>query len=171
MNQKTGVIYQGFPSIEELSQIPGMPAEERIKKGPVACIECTQEIPCNPCEEACPYGAITVGKPITNLPKLDEEKCIGCGLCIAACPGLAIFVVNGSKEKAEVSFPFEYYPLPNKGDEVDCVDREGNTVVKGKVLRIIKPPKYDATVVITVKVPIEYLRTVRSIKRFGRLGK
>ena len=70
MTQKTGVIYQGFPSEDELSRIPGMPSEERIKKGSVACIECAQEIPCNPCEEACPYGAITVGKPITNLPKL-----------------------------------------------------------------------------------------------------
>ena len=76
--------------------------------------------------------------------------------------------MNGSKEKAEVSFPFEYYPLPNKGDEMDCVDREGNMVVKGKVLRIVKPPKYDATAVITVEVPMEHLKTVRSIKRLGR---
>lgn len=169
MTKKTGVIYQGFPSEDELSQIPGIPSEERIKKGPVACIECAQEIPCNPCEEACPYGAITVGKPITNLPVLDQNKCIGCGSCIAACPGLAIFVLNGSKEKAEISFPFEYYPLPKKGDEVDCVDREGNPVTRGKVLRIIRPPKYDATAVITVEVPTKYLKTVRSIKRLGGL--
>ncbi len=168
MTQKTGVIYQGFPSEDELYQIPGMPSNECIKKGPVVCIECAQEIPCNPCEEACPYGAISVGKPITNLPKLDEDKCIGCGTCIAACPGLAIFVINGAKESAEVSFPFEYYPLPNKGDEVDCVDRAGNTVVKGKIIRITKPPKYDATAVITVEVPTEYIKTVRSIKRLGR---
>lgn len=168
MMQKTGVIYQGFPSEKELAEIPGVPSDERIKKGSVAFIECAQEIPCNPCEEACPYGAISVGKPITNLPKLDEDKCIGCGSCIAACPGLAIFLVNASKSKGEVSFPFEYYPLPKKGDEVDCVDREGNIVVKGKVLRIIKPPKYDATAVITVVIPIEYIKIVRSIKRLGR---
>ena len=41
---------------------PGIPSEERMKLGPVACIECLQQIPCNPCEEACPRGAITVGK-------------------------------------------------------------------------------------------------------------
>ena len=34
------------------------------------------------------------------------------------------------EREAEVSFPFEYYPLPSKGDVVDCVDREGNVVVK-----------------------------------------
>lgn len=168
MRQKEGVIYQGFPSKEELSKSPGVPTETRIEKGPVAFIECVQEIPCNPCEEACPYGAIKVGKPITNLPKLDADKCIGCGSCIPACPGLAIFVVNGAKEKAEVSFPFEYYPLPKKGDRVDCVDREGNMVVQGKVLRIINPPKYFATVVITVEVPMEHIKKVRSIKRLGR---
>ena len=171
MTEQQGIIYQGFPSKEELLKIPGVPSKERIKKGPVACIECVQEIPCNPCEEACPYGAISVGKPITNLPVLDEEKCIGCGTCIAACPGLAIFVVSVSGEKAEVSFPFEYYPLPNKGDEVWCVDRAGKQLTRGKVLRIIKSPKYDATAVITVEIPAEYLDNVRSIKRLERGNK
>jgi len=168
MTQKTGVTYQGYPCEQELSKIPGVPSDERIKKGPVAFIECVQEIPCNPCEEACPYGAITVGKPITNLPQLDQEKCIGCGTCIAACPGLAIFVLNGSKQKAEISFPYEYYPLPQKGDTVDCVDREGKPVAKGTVLRVVKSPKYDATAVVTIEIPMEYIKIVRSIKRLRR---
>ena len=168
MIPKDGVIYQGFPSEEELLKIPGTPSAERIKKGTVACIECAQEIPCNPCEEACPYGAITVGKPITNLPILDEDKCIGCGTCIAACPGLAIFMVNGAKDQAEISFPYEYYPLPTKGGTAQCVDRAGNVIVDGKVLRVLKSPKFDATAVITVQVPMEYINIVRSIKPLGR---
>ncbi|WP_422446193.1 4Fe-4S binding protein [Thermoanaerobacterium sp. DL9XJH110] len=168
MTQRQGVIYQGFPSEEELSRIPGVPSDERIKKGPVAFIECAQEIPCNPCEEACPFGAISVGKPITNLPALDETKCTGCGTCIAACPGLAIFVVDGSKEKAEISFPYEYHPLPEKGDMVECVDREGRVVTGGAVLRVVKSKKYDATAVITVQVPVEFIKIVRGIRRVGR---
>ena len=92
---------------------PGIPSEERMKLGPVACIECLQQIPCNPCEEACPRGAITVGKEITGLPTLDEEKCNGCGICMTRCPGLAIFGLNAvySEKTALVSFPYEYVPV------------------------------------------------------------
>lgn len=165
MMEKKGVLDQGFPSMEELEKSPGVPSKDRIRKGPVACIECVQEIPCNPCEEACPYGAIKVGKPITNLPVLDQDKCIGCGNCIAACPGLAIFVVNGAREKAQISFPYEYHPLPKRGDTVDCVDRSGKVVTSGRVLRVVKAPNYDHTAVITVEVDQAYIDVVRSIKR------
>ena len=80
---------------------------------------------------------------------------------------LAIFVVNGAKEKAEISFPYEYYPLPEKGQTVECVDRSGKVVTSGKVLRVIKSPKYDQTAVVTVEVDTEFLDIVRSIKRLG----
>ena len=105
----------GFLDSAELKEAGRYPSEERLAKGPVAVIECCQNIPCNPCETACKFGAIQVGDPITNLPVLDETKCIGCGVCITKCPGLAIFVVDKSKEMATVSFPFEYLPLPEKG--------------------------------------------------------
>lgn len=88
MNQ--GIRYTGCPSREELENSPGYPSSERVRKGPVAVIECVEEIPCNLCEAACPYGAIEVGEPIINLPTLLEDKCTGCGVCIASCPGLDI---------------------------------------------------------------------------------
>ena len=88
-------------------QGPGIPSAERRAKGPVACIECFQHIPCNPCEASCPRHAITIGSEITDLPRLDETLCNGCGLCMTRCPGLAIFTVDESGERARVSFPYE----------------------------------------------------------------
>jgi len=49
MLEKTGIATQEmvmnvFPSIE------------RINKGPVAVIECFQNIPCNPCQTACRFN-------------------------------------------------------------------------------------------------------------------
>lgn len=36
------------------------------------------------CESVCPFGAITMGP--NNLPVIDDEKCTGCGVCVANCP-------------------------------------------------------------------------------------
>ena len=88
----SSILKVGYPCMEELRKVPGFPSEERMRKGPVAVIECVQEIPCNPCQAACPKKAITIGENITHLPVLDQEVCIGCGICISRCPGLAIFV-------------------------------------------------------------------------------
>lgn len=164
-----GVAYTGIPSETELANCPGIPSMERIKKGRVACIECVQEIPCNPCESSCKCGAITVGSCITNLPNLDEEKCIGCGICVASCPGLAITLLDLSYSDTEctIDFPFEYLPLPEVGDIVEAVDRSGSVRCKGKVLKITKLSSYAGTTVIRISVPAEYVHEVRSIKRLS----
>lgn len=165
-----GVRYTGIPSAQELANCPGRPGEERMKKGRVACVECVQEIPCNPCEGICPFHAITVGDQITNLPHLDEDKCTGCGLCVANCPGLAIFLVDKSLPDGEgtVDFPFEYLPLPEKGDVVDAVNRGGEVVCKGTVMAVTKVKSYGGTAVVRLKVPMEYVDEVRSMKRLPR---
>lgn len=165
-----GVAYTGIPSREELATCPGVPGRERMLRGRVACIECVQEIPCNPCEGACRLGAITVGENITNLPHLDEEKCIGCGLCVANCPGLAITLLDMSYSDTEgsVDFPFEYLPLPSEGDVVDAVNRGGEVVCKGRVLKVTKLPSYAGTAVVRLGVPIEFIGEVRSMKRLPR---
>ena len=165
-----GVAYTGIPSEEELRNCPGVPSVERMKKGRVACIECVQEIPCNPCESSCKVGAICVGECITNLPNLDEEKCIGCGMCVAKCPGLAITLLDLSYSETEgtVDFPFEYLPLPEVGDEVDAVDRSGAVVCKGIVQKITKIKAYAGTTVVRISIPAEYINVVRSMKRLPR---
>lgn len=164
-----GVIYTGVPSEEELNSCPGIPSQTRMKKGRVAVIECVQEIPCNPCENACKFGAITIGEQITNLPAINEEKCTGCGLCVANCPGLAITIVDKSigEDYAAIDFPFEYMPLPNVGDIVEAVDRSGEAVCQGIILSVKKLAAYNGTAVVSMKVPMKYADCVRSMKRLN----
>ena len=59
---------KGYLGIEDIIS----PADERFAKGQVAVIECVQNIPCNPCQDACPRGAITIEGAITNIPKIME---------------------------------------------------------------------------------------------------
>jgi len=164
-----GILTDGYPSMEEIRATNGWPDKERYAKGPIAILECVQEIPCNPCEDACPFGAIHVGSPITNIPTLAEEKCTGCGVCVAQCPGLAIFIIDKtySTTEATVSFPFEYFPLPEKGDTVQAVNRACEFVCDAKVIKIINIKKHDHTPVITIAVPKEFADSVRSIRRLG----
>lgn len=158
----------GFLSEQEVA--PRLPTADRLKKGPVAVIECLQEIPCNPCEKACPFQAITVGLPITTLPALDAGKCMGCGACIALCPGLAIFVVDGSRPGNEgtVQMPYESWPLPQAGDTVTACDRQGRGVTTGIVEKVRTAATQDHTAVITVRVPKEFINVVRVIRPLGR---
>lgn len=164
---KDDVDFTGIPSQEELLESPGVPSEERLEKGPVAYIECVQDIPCNPCEEVCPFGAIKVGLPITNLPELDEEKCTGCGLCIAPCPGLAIFKIQKhyTETTALIEVPYEYIPVPQEGEIVSCGDKSGNVVTTGKIIKVKCPKSYDRTTVIAVEIPKEHYLKIRTIFR------
>ena len=159
-----GVKYFGALSAAELEKV--LPRGARAERGPVAVIECVQMIPCNPCEKACPYGAITIGEDITALPVLDVEKCRGCGLCLSKCPGLAIFLVDASQpgELALVMMPYEYLPLPETGAVVDATDREGRFVTKATVKRIDGGAQREGTTIVTLALPGEYLHEVRSFR-------
>lgn len=154
------------PEKELFKDTPGYPSEKKMSEGAVAIIECEQEIPCNPCELACPQSAITVGNPITNLPKLDEAKCIGCGLCIAGCPGQAIFLIDKtySDDKAMVALPYEYTPLPEIGQEVSVKNRGGVVLGKGNIIKIINNEKNDCTSVVYIEVKKELGEEVRSFE-------
>ena len=162
---KAGVI-----PIDMLKKTPGYPSDEILDKRPTVVIECPEEIPCNPCETICKEGAIVVGDPITNLPKFLPGKCNACGKCIAICPGLAVFIVDKtySQDEALVSFPHEYLPLPQKGDTIKAVDREGKVVCEAKVIRVLNPKAYDHTPVITVAIPKQFANVVRGIKRIEK---
>jgi Fe-S-cluster-containing hydrogenase component 2 len=155
----------GILSLERIKEIPGYPGDERIEKGPVVVIECDQDIPCNPCEDICPEGAITVGDPITNLPKVDPDKCNGCIVCISICPGLCMFVVDKhyTEDESLVYLPYEILPLPEKGDRVKGCDRKGEAVCDAVVEKVLKGKKLQKTSIIAIRVPKEHVHTVRGI--------
>ncbi|MET1160334.1 MAG: 4Fe-4S binding protein [Thermoprotei archaeon] len=150
----------GILSKEELAEKGLLPPMERLEKGPVAIIECPEEIPCNICVPACPFKAISM-ETVYAIPKIDFDKCIGCGVCVPQCPGLAIFVVDLSKpDKALVTLPYEFLPKPEKGMVVKLLDRTGKVVGEG---RIVKAWQYDKTWAVTVEVPRDKWWEVRAI--------
>ena len=159
--EKTGV-----PSLDELHNTSGYPNEVRIKKGPVVVIECVQEIVCDSCITGCPNNCINI-ESLKDLPKIEIEKCIGCGLCIPSCPGLAIFIIdyNYSEEEALISFGYELYPIPKIGDIVDATDREGKKITKAKVVKVLTNKEFDKTAIVSIVIPKIFINEVRGIKK------
>lgn len=157
----------GVPTADDIKTVS--PSEARLKKGPVAIIECFQEIPCNPCTEACKQGAIQPMEDINNLPKLDFNECNGCGVCLSRCPGLAIFIVDGSYSDMEaiVRIPYEYAPAPQVGEKVLGLNRAGEELGTFEVNKVQSGGKKNKTYTIWLVVPQDLAMDVRGIRLGG----
>lgn len=66
---------------------------------PDTCKQCADPVPC---AEACPMDAIYADNR-TGARKVDEQKCIGCGMCVQACPW-AVITVDPQEQKAKKCF-------------------------------------------------------------------
>ncbi|WP_209474404.1 4Fe-4S dicluster domain-containing protein [Thermococcus stetteri] len=164
MSEIPEYLKRGYITSEELFQIIPKPSEERLRAKPVAVPECPQEIPCAPCREVCPTGAISMPTP-NDIPIVDYDKCVGCSLCVQICPGLAFFMVHYVGDKAKVTMLYELLPVPERGDEVVLLNRVGEPVGKGKVTLVIPREKsMGDTAGVTVEVPIELAWEVRAIR-------
>jgi NADPH-dependent 2,4-dienoyl-CoA reductase/sulfur reductase-like enzyme/Fe-S-cluster-containing hydrogenase component 2 len=155
---------RGFIADTEISHYPGIPSAERRSKGVTPVIECTQNIPCNPCQDACRRGCISVGQTLTDLPKLDgSAQCSACGLCVASCSGQAIFLVNECLAPgfATVSLAYEFRPLPAVGDRGAALDRSGAFVAEAEVIDVRQTKATDGTAVLTMKVPLSASMSAR----------
>lgn len=153
--RKTGII-----GLEELAALNLLPPDDRLRKGPVAVLECPEMIPCNICVPYCPAKAIRMEKLI-DLPVVDWDKCTGCGMCVALCPGLAAFVVDLSREDYDyVTLPHEFLPTPKVGEEVALLSRTGEKLGRGVVTRVWER---NRTYVVTVRVPKGLGMEVRAV--------
>ena len=156
----SNLLAHGFVADDEIERFPGVTKQRRIH--PV--IECTQNIPCNPCQDACRKGCIKIGSNITSLPVVDEEHpCIGCGMCVASCSGQAIFLIEEDVEPGygEVTMPYEFFPLPKVGDHGIAYGRNGKAVCACEVTNIRTSPAFDHTNLLTIKVPSNMLMSAR----------
>ncbi len=153
------------------------PWEEAWKKaveGPVAVVDCREEIPCNPCEEACRKGAIVVGEDICATPRFDPRDCNGCGRCVALCPGMAVFMLDRSSKngKARITVPYEMREEMVAGEDALAVDEEGKPLGKGKIISVKRMGKDDRTALVTLEVPEEWSLKVRGVRnRVMTVGK
>jgi len=154
------LLLHGYVADEEIERFPGV----THKAGIHPVMECTQNIPCNPCQDACPKHCIKIGEKITSLPAVEESvDCIGCGMCVASCSGQAIFLVDETYEDgfATVTIPYEFLPLPEKGAKGKGIDRSGKAVCEAEVLSVKTAKAFDKTNLLTMKVPAEYAMKAR----------
>ncbi len=160
------LLKKGYLDAEEVSQYPGVGTEKRIGIHPV--IECTQNIPCNPCQDACHFGCIQVGDEITALPQVVlDSRCTNCGLCVASCSGQAIFLVDETSEPgfATITIPYEFLPLPQSGEKGMALDRSGKPICDAEVVRVKTSPAFDHTALLTMRVPQEMSGQARFFRR------
>ncbi len=141
----------------EVIENPYKPSTERANQKGFVLIDCLHGFACNPCEFACPHGAITKTSTST-VPQLDFDKCIGCMDCVYQCPGLAIFGYNLKKDW--LFLPIEYHA--ESGKDVFLVDNNGEKLGTGLIEKIlIKPNKTNIARVKSYDVHGEDLMKVR----------
>lgn len=159
------LLRHGYLSDDEVERFPGAAAANAVGIHPV--IECTQNIPCNPCQDACRFGCIKVGEHMTTLPAIEvSARCVGCGMCVANCPGQAIFLIKKEEDTgtATVTLPYEFLPVPEKGTKGVALGRDGSVVCSAEVVDAKTAGPMDGTVLLTMKIPLEMSMKARFFK-------
>ncbi|MGM0404978.1 MAG: Coenzyme F420 hydrogenase/dehydrogenase, beta subunit C-terminal domain [Thermoplasmatota archaeon] len=105
---------------------------------------------CEICDAVCPVGAVCMEYDSGQfLPKIDEDKCIDCGLCLKLCPGK----VPGSKkfskdfEKALTGRYIETYSAFTKDPGILYESTSGGTITQ-LILKLLEDDEYDGAFVL-----------------------
>ncbi len=158
--------------LEALRSRPGPVGRLEINRMPgkiYPVIRCTQQIPCDPCVEACSKGSIKLSEdPLLGVPEFQGDDCSGCGKCVIACPGLAIVLVDEgydpSGKLALVTVPFEFpEDRVRPGDEVATVGSEGKVLGTAMVKDVRKSRKMKRHL-LRLEVPFEERLDVAGIR-------
>ena len=64
-----------------------------------------------------------------------------------------------------MTFPYEYLPLPVKGQRVTAVDANGSELGMATVEQAANSKAYNLTPLVTIHIPLPEGRGARSIKR------
>lgn len=127
---------------------------------------CYEEIPCNPCTSVCAHRSIQLRQDkgsIMDLPEFNGE-CVGCGLCVAVCPGLAITLARKTgTDRAEVVLPHEFLHHLKAGDPLPLTDADGIFLENGTVVKTIFNKKYR-TSLITVELSLANAPRVAGVR-------
>lgn len=165
------------PEWEEMVNIlrsrPGPVKESHLfpkDKAVYPIIRCVQEIPCNPCMEACVLQSIKIKEPsMMGRPQFDGD-CLGCAQCVAICPGLAITLVDKGYDKtkrtAMVVIPWEMPEGTIKiGQEVTTTGLEGEIIGEGKVIAIKESKWQNRRLLVSLEIPYNKADLVAGIRR------
>ncbi len=142
-NNELNALQRGYHKREELEELNVLPPESIISQKRVALIECVEEIPCNPCAVVCRVDAIEK-ESLCSPAIVDWEKCTGCTMCVAVCPGLSIYLQSIKDGKGYVTLPYELLPAPKVGMRVKLMDRSGAVVGEGNIVMPTYQAKGDA---------------------------
>jgi ferredoxin len=120
----------------------------------------------------CPQGAIRIDEnDIRMLPEFIGEQlgktCIGCEKCVTICPGLAVTLVDYSKEPehAVVTIAYEFLRESiEAGDVVTVLDAEGHALGNVEVVGVRAVRAFDRTIAVKVKAPREYAKQIAGIQ-------
>jgi len=107
-------------------------------------------VSCEICSAICHKDAIEMENKFGQfLPKVDDEKCAKCGLCLELCPGIAPLKIIYSKT-SEATFDgnsLGSYTAYSKDPEIRKNSTSGG-LVTNLIIELIKNKEYDAAFVL-----------------------
>jgi hypothetical protein len=82
---------------------------------------------------------------------------------------LAIYLKqkNYTKNLSFIAFPFEYLPLPEAGRTVNMVNRYGQVVCEGTVIKVVTIKRFNRTAIIYASYPVEQYEHVVNMQRLA----